>query len=79
MLAILRSSNFLIILFQDKQKAIVDKHNALRRQLAKGLETKGVNGPQPKAADMYELVWDPVLAASAQRFNLLEKLTYLVF
>jgi len=46
---------------------IVDTHNALRRKVAKGLETRGVNGPQPKAADMYELVWDPVLAASAQR------------
>ena len=46
---------------------IVDKHNELRRKVAKGLESRGVGGGQPKAADMYELVWDPVLAASAQR------------
>jgi hypothetical protein len=52
---------------QDDIKVIVDKHNDLRRKVAKGLETRGVNGPQPKAADMYELVWDSVLAASAQR------------
>jgi hypothetical protein len=50
---------------------IVDKHNELRRKVAKGLETRGVNGGQPKAADMFELVWDPVLAASAQRFDLM--------
>ena len=48
---------------------IVDKHNELRRKVAKGLETRGVNGGQPKAADMFELVWDPVLAASAQRLD----------
>ncbi len=54
---------------------ILDKHNALRRQVAKGLETIGVNGPQPSAADMFELVWDPVLAASAQRL-ILQKYLY---
>jgi len=26
-----------------------------------------VDGPQPQAADMYEMVWDEGLAASAQR------------
>ncbi len=55
-------------MIQGDIKVIVDKHNELRRKVAKGLEIRGVNGPQPKAADMYELVWDPVLAASAQRF-----------
>ena len=48
---------------------IVDKHNELRRKVAKGLEARGLNGGQPKAADMFELVWDPVLAASAQRLD----------
>ena len=46
------------------------KHNELRRKVAKGLESRGVGGGQPKAADIYELSWDPVLAASAQRLNL---------
>ncbi len=36
--------------------------------MAKGLETQGIDGPQPKAADMYEIVWDEGLAASAQRY-----------
>jgi hypothetical protein len=36
--------------------------------VAKGLETQGVDGPQPPAADMYELVWDEGLAAAAQRY-----------
>ena len=53
---------------QDDIKLIVNKHNELRRNVAKGLEGRGVGGGQPKAADMFELVWDPVLAASAQRF-----------
>jgi len=37
--------------------------------VAKGLETRGANGsgPQPKAADMNELVWDPILERMAQR------------
>ena len=45
------------------------KHNDLRRKVAKGLETQAANGsgPQPSATDMYELVWDNTLAASAQR------------
>ena len=53
--------------FQNDIKVVVDKHNELRRKVAKGLETRGVKGAQPKAADMYELVWDKELAASAQR------------
>lgn len=40
-------------LSDDDIKVIVNKHNELRRQVAKGLETRGVNGPQPKAADMW--------------------------
>jgi hypothetical protein len=34
--------------------------------VAKGLESRGVGGPQPKASDMNQLIWDPVLAAMAQ-------------
>jgi hypothetical protein len=45
----------------------------LRRKVAKGLEVQGANGPQPSATDMYELVWDPVLAASAQRSKVYSK------
>ena len=50
----------------------MDAHNDLRRKVAKGLETKGANGsgPQPKAADMFQLSWDSVLAASAQRSDI---------
>jgi hypothetical protein len=35
--------------------------------VAKGLEKRGVNGSQPKASDMAQLIWDPVLARMAQR------------
>jgi hypothetical protein len=47
----------------------VTKHNDLRRKVAKGLELRGASGsgPQPKAANMFQLVWDPVLARMAQR------------
>ena len=45
----------------------MDAHNDFRRKVAKGLETRGASGPQPKAADMFQLSWDPILAASAQR------------
>jgi hypothetical protein len=50
---------------QTEQQQIVDAHNTLRRKIAKGQETAGANGsgPQPKAADMYQLSWDPVLVA----------------
>ncbi len=58
---------FIGFLPQAEKKEIVDKHNALRRTVAKGLESQGVDGPQPNAADMFELVWDEGLAASAQR------------
>lgn len=36
---------------------IVDLHNQLRRQVAKGLERRGAPGPQPTAADMREMVF----------------------
>ena len=48
------------------QQEIVNKHNALRRQVAKGLETQGRPGPQPSATNMREMVWDADLARAAQ-------------
>jgi len=51
----------------DKQ-AIVDKHNELRRTVAKGEETRGKPGPQPAASDMLMMVWDDELAFIAQRW-----------
>jgi len=54
---------------QADKDAIVDKHNQLRRRVAKGLETKGLNGQgQPPATDMYELKWNDELAEIAQRW-----------
>ena len=53
---------------QAEKSFVLNKHNELRRQVAQGLEPRGANGsgPQPKAADMYKLVWDPVVARMAQ-------------
>lgn len=45
------------------QKAILDKHNQLRRKVANGKQ-KG----QPSAANMREMVWDSELAKIAQRW-----------
>ena len=36
--------------------AILDRHNQLRRRVAKGQETGGINAPQPAAANMRKLV-----------------------
>ena len=49
---------------------VLKKHNELRSKVAKGLEERGANGsgPQPKAADMSKLVWDPLLEKIAQRY-----------
>jgi len=47
--------------------AILDRHNDLRRRVAKGEETGGINPPQPQAANMRKLVWDAELAEIAQR------------
>ena len=35
---------------------IVNIHNQMRRQVAKGLEKRGSPGPQPAAANMREIV-----------------------
>ena len=50
------------------QQIIVDKHNELRRLLAKGEEGRGIGGGQPPAANMREMVWDEELATIAQRW-----------
>jgi len=53
---------------QAMKDAIVSKHNDLRSKVANGLEVLGVDGTQPKAANMRELVWNDELAEVAQRW-----------
>jgi len=48
------------------KKLILDKHNELRRKVAKGEEKE--NKQQPKASNMREMVWNDELAAVAQRW-----------
>ena len=43
-------------------------HNEFRSKVANGLEMRGINGSQPKAANMRELVWSNTLANIAQRY-----------
>jgi len=52
----------------DAKQAILDKHNELRRKVAKGEETDGAPGPQPAASNMRKLVWNNELEAVAQRW-----------
>jgi len=55
----------------DTKKAVLEKHNKLRRKVAKGLETRGTSSRvygQPPAANMKELVWSSELEAIAQRW-----------
>ena len=52
---------------KDEIQQIVETHNNYRAMIAQGKEKKGRPGPQPGAANMQELVWDPELAAVAQR------------
>jgi len=47
---------------------ILDKHNELRRRVAKGEETEGSPGPQPGAANMKKMVWNNELEEIAQRW-----------
>ena len=51
---------------EEEKKILVDKHNELRKHLAKGEETRGVNGTEPQAANMNQLVWDDEVARVAQ-------------
>merc|ERR1711872_183391 len=48
------------------KKIILEKHNELRRKVAKGEENQAKQ--QPKAANMREMVWNDELAAIAQRW-----------
>jgi len=48
------------------KKLIVDKHNELRRKVARGEEKDAM--AQPKASNMREMVWNDELAAIAQRW-----------
>jgi len=50
------------------KQAILDKHNELRRRVAKGEETGGINAPQPSASNMKKLVWSTELETVAQRW-----------
>merc|ERR1711971_120637 len=50
------------------KEAILEKHNALRRRVAKGEETGGINPPQQAASNMKKLVWSTELEAVAQRW-----------
>ena len=47
------------------KQGLVDKHNELRRKVARGEET---NGPQPAASNMKKVVWNDELAVIAQRW-----------
>ena len=51
--------------------SIVSKHNELRSKVAKGQENRGVDGSQPKAANMMEIAWSDELALVAQRYHYL--------
>jgi len=51
---------------EDEMKTILDIHNKYRARIAQGQERQGTPGPQPQAANMQELVWDPELATIAQ-------------
>merc|ERR1712227_1131541 len=51
------------------KQAILDKHNELRRRVAKGEETGGINAPQPGATNMKKMFWNTELEAIAQRWS----------
>jgi len=56
-------------LSSEAQQAIVEKHNELRRKIAKGEETSNLaGGNQPAASNMRKLVWNDELAVIAQRW-----------
>ena len=43
--------------------------------MANGQEEQGVDGAQPKAANMMELVWSDELAEVAQRYHIMNRIT----
>ena len=60
---------------KELKDSIVSKHNELRAKVANGQEEQGVDGAQPKAANMMELVWSDELAEVAQRYHLMNHIT----
>ncbi|XP_043468757.1 venom allergen 5-like [Leptopilina heterotoma] len=52
----------------ERKYEIVNIHNEFRRQVASGNEPRGNPGPQPRARNMPNMVWDPELAIIAQRW-----------
>ena len=52
------------------------KHNEQRSKVANGLETRGNDGPQPKASNMMELAWNDELAEVAQRYQIVLRFIY---
>ena len=60
---------------KELKDSIVSKHNELRAKVANGQEEQGVDGAQPKAANMMELVWSDELAEVAQRYHLMNRIT----
>eukprot|EP00486_Rosalina_sp_Unknown_P003111 CAMPEP_0201574326 /NCGR_PEP_ID=MMETSP0190_2-20130828/18760_1 /ASSEMBLY_ACC=CAM_ASM_000263 /TAXON_ID=37353 /ORGANISM="Rosalina sp." /LENGTH=499 /DNA_ID=CAMNT_0048002439 /DNA_START=91 /DNA_END=1587 /DNA_ORIENTATION=+ len=55
-----------VVIDEEMQRALLDKHNALRNSLAlNGIASSG----QPQATFMNALHWDPVLAANSQKFT----------
>ena len=55
-------------LSHEGKRLILERHNELRRKVAKGQETGGINAPQPAAANMRKLVWNTELEEIAQRW-----------
>ena len=53
---------------QSEKEHIVKLHNELRSKVANGKEDRGIDGPQPRATNMRELVWSNTLANIAQRY-----------
>ena len=52
---------------QEDKDVILEKHNELRAKVANGQEKRGVDGGQPRAANMRKLIWNDELAEIAQR------------